>query len=51
MTLLDIALSCIRRGWHTFPCVPRSKKPRISRVDGGHGYKDATIDEAQVREW
>lgn len=49
--LLEVALNCIRRGWATFPCVPRSKMPRIAREDGGHGYKDATTDEAQVRAW
>ena len=51
LTMLEIALKCIARGWATFPCVPRSKSPRISREDGGHGYKDATLDEAQVRAW
>ena len=44
---LEIALSCIRRGWYTFPCVPKDKVP----VKGCSGYLDATLDEAQVREW
>ncbi|HEX4028936.1 MAG TPA: bifunctional DNA primase/polymerase [Terracidiphilus sp.] len=48
---LEIALDCIRRGWYTFPCAPRTKIPRISKEDGGHGYKNATIDETQVRAW
>lgn len=50
-TMLDVALACIRRGWSTFPCVPKNKKPLISKEKGGSGYKDATTDEAQVRAW
>ena len=44
--MLDIALDCIRRGWYVFPCWPKSKKPMTP-----NGFKDATIDEAQVRAW
>jgi hypothetical protein len=51
MTMLDVALRCIQRGWATFPCVPKAKNPIIPREKGGHGYKDATTDEAQVRAW
>ena len=50
-TMLEVALECIRRGWATFPCTPGTKKPRIPTKEGGHGYKDATLDEAQVRAW
>ena len=45
-TFLDIALSCIRRGWYVFPCWPQSKEPMTH-----HGHKDASNDEAQIREW
>lgn len=44
--MLQIALDCIRRGWHVFPCWPESKKPMTA-----HGWKDASNDEAQVRAW
>lgn len=43
---MEIALDCIRRGWYVFPCWPKSKKPMTPK-----GFKDATLDEAQVREW
>ncbi len=43
---LHSALDCIKRGWHVFPCWPQSKAPMTP-----HGFKDATTDESQVREW
>jgi hypothetical protein len=46
MTMLEIALDCIRRGWYVFPCWPKTKKPMTK-----NGYKDATDDEFQVRQW
>lgn len=46
MTRLEIALSCIARGWHVFPCWPRSKKPMTA-----HGWHDASCDEAQIHAW
>jgi hypothetical protein len=46
MPLLEVALSCIARGWYVFPCKPRTKQPATA-----NGFKDATLDEAQVREW
>lgn len=49
--MLDVALSCIKRGWYVFPCAPKTKIPLISKKDGGHGYKDATLNEAQVHAW
>ena len=44
--LIEIALSCVQRGWHVFPCWPKTKKPMTHR-----GKNDATVDEAQVRAW
>ncbi len=41
-----IALECAGRGWHVFPCAPRSKRPATP-----NGYKDATNDEAAIRAW
>jgi hypothetical protein len=46
---LEIALSCIARGWYIFPCIPKSKKPLGRLVP--HGKLDATNDEAAVRAW
>lgn len=43
--MLDAALAYARRGLPIFP-VSRSKVPLVS-----HGFKDASADEAQVREW
>jgi len=49
MTLLDGALTALVQGLAVFPCVPRDKLPHGKLVT--HGVKDATHDEAQVREW
>lgn len=46
MTMLEIALDCIRRGWYVFPCWPKTKKPMTK-----NGFKDATNDPGQVRAW
>jgi hypothetical protein len=46
MTLLEIALDCIRRGWYVFPCWPKTKKPMTPS-----GFKDACLDEGVVRAW
>jgi hypothetical protein len=46
MSLLDVALSCVARGWHVFPCKPRGKEPMTR-----HGAKDASNDPEKVREW
>jgi hypothetical protein len=46
MTLLDIALGCIARGWYVLPCAPRDKNPLIKGA-----YKNASNDEAQIRAW
>ncbi|HWF46589.1 MAG TPA: bifunctional DNA primase/polymerase [Bryobacteraceae bacterium] len=45
---LDIALRNAARGWHVFPCWPKTKKPLI---DGGEKWANASDDEAQVRAW
>jgi len=45
-TFLDVALACIRRGWYVHPLKPSGKIPVTK-----HGKNDATLDEAQVREW
>jgi hypothetical protein len=45
---LNIALQCAARGWHVFPCRPRTKKPLI---DGGTQWANASNDEAQIRAW
>ena len=49
MTLLDVALDCIRRGWYVFPCVPKSKEPLGGLVR--RGYLDASNDEDTIRRW
>ena len=46
MSHLSIALEYIARGWHVFPCRPRTKEPAVQG-----GFKAATLDEAKVREW
>ena len=46
MSLFDTALRNAGRGWKVFPCKPRDKKPLTV-----HGFKDATTDESQIREW
>jgi len=46
MTFLDIALGCIARGWHVHPLKSGGKVPVTK-----HGKNDATLDEAQVRQW
>jgi RecA-family ATPase len=44
--LCDEALAYARQGWSVFPLVPGEKRPLSD-----HGFKDATIDEAQIRRW
>jgi len=43
---LDAALDYARKGW---PIIPLSEK--LPCIKGGHGYKDGTTDEAQIKEW
>ena len=42
----NAALNYARKGWHVFPCDPRTKRPLT-----GHGFKDATTDLEQVALW
>ena len=43
---LQAALGYAARGWHVFPCHPRTKIPATT-----HGFKEATTDPEQIREW
>jgi Protein of unknown function (DUF3987)/Bifunctional DNA primase/polymerase, N-terminal len=45
------ALWWARHGWYVFPLVQGGKVPLIAKQDGGHGYLDATRDEAKIRQW
>jgi hypothetical protein len=45
-SILTAALSYAKRGWYVFPCRPEDKRPLTE-----HGFKDATLDPAQIREW
>src|ERR1700751_3007734 len=49
MTLLGVALDCVKRGWFVFPCVPRTKRPLGGLVP--NGVLDASNDETQIRAW
>jgi Bifunctional DNA primase/polymerase, N-terminal len=40
------ALAFARGGWRVFPCLPTEKVPATR-----HGYRDATTDQEQIREW
>ncbi len=46
MAMIDVALRCIARGWHVFPCKPRGKEPMVAG-----GFKAATTDPGKVRSW
>lgn len=46
MSNLEWALDYAAAGLHVFPLVPRSKRPLTS-----NGFKDATTDETQIRQW
>lgn len=49
MSMLDVALSCITRGWYVLPIPRDGKRPIAGLVP--NGVKDATIDEETVRRW
>jgi hypothetical protein len=44
---VEAALAYAARGWHVYPCIPRSRTP----FRGSHGYKDATTDPALIKKW
>ena len=44
--LVEAALSYAAKGYHVFPCKPRSKVPATP-----NGFKDATTDEQTIRGW
>ena len=46
---LAIALDCAERGWHVFPCHPKSKRPVGAFAP--NGFLNATTDENTVRSW
>ena len=46
MTFLEIALDCLKRGWHVFPCWPGDKRPLVRG-----GFLSATNLENEVRAW
>ncbi len=45
-TLPEAALGYARMGWPVFPCNPLAKTPATP-----NGFKDATIDEDQIKAW
>ena len=46
MTMKEIALACISRGWYVFPCWPQTKQPMTA-----HGWKDASKFAADIDAW
>lgn len=49
MSMLDVALACVARGWYVLPIPRDGKKPIGGLVP--RGVLDATIDEEVVRRW
>lgn len=43
---MEAALSYADRGWHIFPCVPKTKIPKIKK-----GSRGATVDRELIRSW
>jgi hypothetical protein len=49
VTLLNVALECVRHGWYVFPCVPKDKRPLAGLAP--RGFLDASNDEDTIRRW
>jgi putative DNA primase/helicase len=49
--MIDLALHFATKGWPVFPLAAGSKRPAISRENGGHGCLDATCDAATIEAW
>ncbi len=48
---LQAALLHAAAGRPVFPCSPVHKRPMLPKSEGGKGYKDATVDAAQIQQW
>lgn len=48
-SMIDYALAYVKLGWRILPLIPGQKAPLGTLVS--HGVKDATTDEAQIRDW
>ena len=46
-----VALQAAQAGFYVLPLQATGKQPKIWSKQGGHGYKDATRDEATVKAW
>ncbi|MCQ2363542.1 MAG: bifunctional DNA primase/polymerase, partial [Acidaminococcaceae bacterium] len=46
MVVLETALKLAQKNKPVFPCSPENKRPLTM-----HGFKDASVDEGQVRQW
>lgn len=51
VTNLEAALSYAEMGIPVFPLVPGGKRPLLGKAEGGRGYRDATINESEIRGW
>jgi Bifunctional DNA primase/polymerase, N-terminal len=49
MSMVDHALELAAKGWAVLPL--RGKLPAIPKAEGGNGFKDASTEPDQVREW
>jgi len=49
--MIDFALYYAKLNWPVFPLTPGGKVPAISKVRGGHGCLDATLNVDQIEAW
>jgi hypothetical protein len=49
--MVEAALRYAELGWPVLPLVAGGKAPRISKREGGRGYKDATTSPAAIERW